>query len=211
VRSKLAATYPDTDFDHCLVVVQYEPYEKRDAPVLTKALAVAAAVGLSIGLPALIFGIILSRGRRQRSNDQRRVEQTETHQMSNSDSPEYPFESRQEADPSNSASGPTNYEAVPFYRRNGFCSAIVIAHVIVVVFSGCVPLVGLVGLFTTIGVIIVCVVVLTGPVYYNKRRKDGTLKTWSRGNKVAAVILLVLLVGGYGALVYFLRVSGKLG
>ena len=77
--------------------------------------------------------------------------------------------------------------------------------------SCCVPLVSLFGIFTTIGVIVVCVVVLTGPVYYDKRLRDGTLKVWSKGNKIAAVILLVLFVGGYGALVYFLFANGKLG
>jgi hypothetical protein len=102
------------------------------------------------------------------------------------------------------ALGPTDYEAVPWYRRSGFCSAIIVAHVVVMLFGRCVPLLSLLGIFTTIGVIVVCVVVLSGPVYYNKRRKDGTLAAWSGGNKVAAVILLILFVGGYGALLYYL-------
>jgi hypothetical protein len=109
------------------------------------------------------------------------------------------------------APGPRSYDEVPAYRRNGFCSGILVAHVCVMFLGGCVPLLSLAGVFTTPGVILVCVVVLTGPVYYDKRGKDGRLKTWSKGNKVAAVILLLLFVGGYAALVYFLVSSGKIG
>src|SRR5262249_3317242 len=113
--------------------------------------------------------------------------------------------------PGQSVSGPTDYADVPWYRRNGTCSAFIIAHVLVMFLGGCIPGVSLLGIFTTMGVIAVCIVVLTGPVYYNKQRQDGTLKSWSAGNKVAAVILLVLFVGGYGALVYILFASGRFG
>jgi hypothetical protein len=37
-----------------------------------------------------------------------------------------------------------------------------------------------------------CVICLTGAVYNNRVKKDGTLSRWSAGNKVAAVIILVL-------------------
>jgi|GEM_PF-6716758 len=107
--------------------------------------------------------------------------------------------------------GPTRYDDVPILRRNGFCSGVLIAHVIVMFLSCCVPFVSLFGIFTTIGVIVVCCVVLTGPVYYNKHRKDGTLAIWSRGNKVAAVILLLIFVGSYGGLVYWLISNSKFG
>ena len=131
--------------------------------------------------------------------------------MSISDSPEKPFRPRGEEDLDVSVSGPTDYNDVPWYRRNGFCSGIIVAHVIVMFLGGCVPLVNILGFFTTLGVIAICIVVLTGPVYYDKRRKDGTLRTWSVWNKGAAVILLLLFVGGYGAIVYFLYTSGKFG
>jgi hypothetical protein len=127
--------------------------------------------------------------------------------MSRSDPPDDPYE----VDPYVAPSGPTDYRFVPWYRQNGFCSGVVLAHVIVMFLGGCVPLVGLFGIFTTIGVIAVCAIVLTGPVYYDKKTKDGTLKQWSAGNKVAAVILLVLFVGGYGAIIYWLYSSGKFG
>jgi hypothetical protein len=132
-------------------------------------------------------------------------------QMSSSDFQENPDAPGPEADPYLSVSGPTDYEAVPWYRRNGFCSGIIVAHLIIMFLGGCVPLLSLLGVFTTIGVIAVCIVVLTGPVYYNKRRKDGTLKSWSGANKVAAVILLVLFICGYSALIYFLASSGRFG
>lgn len=130
--------------------------------------------------------------------------------MSTSDPSPEPYEPDPDDDPYITPPGPTDYRAVPWYRQNGFCSAVVIAHLIVMLLGGCVPLLGLFGIFTTIGVIAVCVIVLTGPVYYDKRKKDGTLKTWSGGNKVAAVILLVLFVGGYGALLYWLFANGRL-
>jgi len=65
LRSRLAASYPDTDFENCLMLVQYEPLEKEDAPVFATALAVGAGGGLLVGLPALAFGIILGHTRRK--------------------------------------------------------------------------------------------------------------------------------------------------
>jgi hypothetical protein len=127
--------------------------------------------------------------------------------MSRSDPPDDPYDD----DSSGPPPGPNRYDEVPLLRRNGFCSGVLVAHVGVMFLGGCVPLVSLLGIFTTIGVILVCFVVLTGPVYYDKRNKDGTLKTWGKGNKVAAVILLLLFVGGYAALLYFLVSSGKFG
>jgi len=109
------------------------------------------------------------------------------------------------------ASRAASYDDIPWYRKSDSCSAIILAHVGMMFFGRCVPFVSLLGIFTTIGVIGVCVVVLTGPIYYNKRRKDGTLKTWSGANKVAAVILLILFVGGYGALIYYLNANGQFG
>lgn len=102
------------------------------------------------------------------------------------------------------------YLSQPWYRRNGACSAVILAHLGVVFFGRCVPFLGLMGIFTTIGVIVVCISVLTGPVYYNKRRKDGTLRTWGKGNKIAAVLLLLLFVVGYCALMVFLVMRGSL-
>ena len=40
------------------------------------------------------------------------------------------------------------------------------------------------------GTLVVCVLVLSGNIYYNKKDEFGNLKTWGAGNKVVAVILL---------------------
>jgi hypothetical protein len=108
----------------------------------------------------------------------------------------------------NMARGSTDYLAVPWYRTSGFCSGVALAHALVMGLGLCVPGVWLLGVFTGVGVIAVCLVVLTGPVYYRERRKDGTLKTWSRGNRAAAVVLLVLFIGGYVALAYLVYRRG---
>jgi hypothetical protein len=121
--------------------------------------------------------------------------------------PERPF-FLDEAPP---AGGPQSYELVPWYRKSGVCSFIIISHLIVGVVGRCVPLVGLLGILTTLGVIGVCISVLTGPIYFNKLKKDGTLRTWSWGNKIAAVIILILFIGGYAALMWFLFASGQFG
>lgn len=52
----------------------------------------------------------------------------------------------------------------------------------------------LVGIFFAPAVLWVCIVVLTGPVYEPYHRLDGTLKTWSFVNKIAAVLILFLEV-----------------
>jgi hypothetical protein len=41
----------------------------------------------------------------------------------------------------------------------------------------------------------VCFKVLTGDIYYADRDSDGRLKKWGAGNRVAAVVLLVLQIG----------------
>ena len=118
-----------------------------------------------------------------------------------------PFQSPQVVDPPAAPRGPSDYKKLPVLRRNEFCSGIILAHVAVMFLGGFVPYGRFLGIFTTIGVIAVCVSVLTGPVYYNQLLPSGVLKTWGKANKVAAVILLLLLVGGYGAIMYFLLVT----
>lgn len=62
-QSKLAETYPHTDFKNFLVLVQYERHEKEDAPVFAYALAISAGGGLLIGAPLLLLGIMLLRSK----------------------------------------------------------------------------------------------------------------------------------------------------
>lgn len=59
IRKFLAEGYPETDFQNCLVVVQYEGYERDDAPVFATILAVCTGVGLGLGLPILALGLVL--------------------------------------------------------------------------------------------------------------------------------------------------------
>jgi hypothetical protein len=68
VRSKLTERYPDTDFNNCLVLVQYQRHEVEDAPVFAKALAIGASGGLLLGLPLFSFGILLLRAKNKRSH-----------------------------------------------------------------------------------------------------------------------------------------------
>jgi hypothetical protein len=129
--------------------------------------------------------------------------------MSGSDSSENPVAARpNEVGPHVSALGPSDYKNVPWYRRSGCCSPIIATHALVMFIGLCVPLVGLLGVCTWIGAITVCVVALTGPVYYNQSGPDGRLLTWSRGNKLAAVLILVIFVFGYGALIYYQNATG---
>jgi hypothetical protein len=105
---------------------------------------------------------------------------------------------------------PTQYQRVPWYRRHDWCSPIVALHAFVMILGLCVPLVSLLGFCTWIGAIAVCIIALTGPIYYKQRGPDGTLRTWSRGNKVAAALILVIFVLGEAALIYWQLTSGQL-
>ena len=74
----------------------------------------------------------------------------------------------------------TSYANVPWYRRSGKMTAFV--------------LIGFV-LFPPL-LWIACIICLTGGVYYDRRRKDGSLARWAVGNKVAAVIILLIQGAG---------------
>ena len=68
----------------------------------------------------------------------------------------------------------TQYSDVAWYRRSGFASVMVVAGFV------CFPPL----LWAA------CIVLVTGDVYYNKHRDDGTLKTWSVANKIVACLIL---------------------
>lgn len=70
------------------------------------------------------------------------------------------------------------YRDVPWYRRSSINSFFIVLNILS---GGFIP-----------GTLIVCILVLTGDVYYKHHDKDGNLNTWSWGNKVAAVILLLI-------------------
>ena len=68
------------------------------------------------------------------------------------------------------------YRQVPWYRRSGAMTGLIVVGFV------CVPPL----LWAA------CVICLSGVVYNDRVKKDGTLARWSAGNKVAAVVILVL-------------------
>ncbi|MEZ6184017.1 MAG: hypothetical protein R3F62_03285 [Planctomycetota bacterium] len=73
------------------------------------------------------------------------------------------------------------YEDVPWFRRNGVNSALVV-----------------VGLCCSPSLLVVCVVLLTGDVYVDRHDEDGRLKRWSVANKVVAFAILLLQLAYLG-------------
>ena len=69
------------------------------------------------------------------------------------------------------------YNDLPWYRKSSNVSPIT-----------------LLGLCCGPAIFVVCIIVLTGDVYYNKRDPAGNLTKWGAGNKVAAVIILILQI-----------------
>ena len=84
------------------------------------------------------------------------------------------------ASPDADRRGYRDYAEVPWYRRSGVNSLFIVAHLLT---CGFVPL-----------LLWVCINLVTGDVYYDKRTPRGDLKVWSVANKVVAVVILVLNV-----------------
>ncbi len=95
---------------------------------------------------------------------------------------------------------------IPFYRRNSIASALVLLALFLAFIAG--PIVlrlvvqtegSLVARAVSIAfgapLMTVCVVVLTGDVYYESHDAQGQLKKWGVGNKVVAA--LIVLGWGY--------------
>ena len=82
------------------------------------------------------------------------------------------------------------YENVPWYRKSGFNSLLVVL-----------------GLFCGPFILAVCIILLTGDVYFDKHDEDGRLKRWSIANKVVAVLILLGQIAYFGLVV----VGGALG
>jgi hypothetical protein len=97
------------------------------------------------------------------------------------------------------------YRQITPLRREGVCSALIIAHVIAIFVVGYVPILFPIGILTSIGVLTVCVMALTGPIYRSQLDyKRGELYRWGIGNKIAALVILVIFIGSYSFLVYWL-------
>lgn len=69
------------------------------------------------------------------------------------------------------------YSEVPWYRRSGVNTAFIVVGM---GSKGVIPL-----------TLLTCVLVLTGEIYYKEPDSAGNLRAWSKGNKVAAIIILV--------------------
>jgi hypothetical protein len=73
--------------------------------------------------------------------------------------------------------GETQYRRIPWLRKSGTNSMFILLHVLTL---GTVPF-----------LLITCIVLATGNIYYNKLGPDGTLMKWSTANKVVAWLLLL--------------------
>jgi hypothetical protein len=79
----------------------------------------------------------------------------------------------------------TDYDRLPWYRRSGAVSRLVI-----------------IGIFFAPALVPACIAVLTGPVYYKEPGEDGRLRKWNVLNKIVAVALLLVEVYAYASIVY---------
>lgn len=76
------------------------------------------------------------------------------------------------------------YSTLPWYRRSGINTVFLVLHLLTL---GLIPF-----------LVITCVALVTGDIYYNKAEQDGSLKKWSFANKIIAALFLipsVLIIG----------------
>jgi DNA-directed RNA polymerase subunit RPC12/RpoP len=79
------------------------------------------------------------------------------------------------------------YSEVPWIRKSGTNSLFMILHMIT---CGAIPL-----------LLVTCVVLVTGHVYYNQKEPNGALKVWSPANTIVAFLLLIpsiFVIGTFG-------------
>jgi hypothetical protein len=98
-----------------------------------------------------------------------------------------PYEAPQPA-PLSASEIAQRYDQLPWYRKFAYVS----------------PLTAL-GLCCGPAILVVCIIVLTGDVYYKQTDLAGNLKKWSNANKVVAVVILAFQVLFYAA--QFARLS----
>jgi hypothetical protein len=80
--------------------------------------------------------------------------------------------------------GYSDYSEVPLLRKSGTNSVLIVLHLLTL---GMVPF-----------LLVTCIMLVTGDIYYDRVEPNGTLKTWSTANKVVAWLLLLaplILVG----------------
>lgn len=71
----------------------------------------------------------------------------------------------------------TDYTQVPWYRQSHLNSIFILIHLVT---CATIPL-----------LLITCLTLVTGNIYYNQKDESGNLKTWSTANKVLAFIFLL--------------------
>ncbi|MCC9602380.1 hypothetical protein LOC67_17660 [Stieleria sp. JC731] len=89
--------------------------------------------------------------------------------------------------PSRTSSYYRSYAEVPWLRKSGTHTVFFVLHLLS---FGILPF-----------LLITCVVLVTGPVFYNQQEANGTLKTWSSANTIVAFLLLIpslLVIGLFG-------------
>jgi len=79
------------------------------------------------------------------------------------------------------------YAPLPWYRKSTVCSILLIVGILV---------------FRPL-VFIPVISCLTSPIYYREFDENGELATWSWGNRVAAIIFLVLAIAFMVFLIFF--------
>ncbi len=76
----------------------------------------------------------------------------------------------------------TDYTNLPWYRKSGIMSVLTGASI----FTWCVPMVG------AVPILIVCIALAAGDIYYRRQDHDGGLRKWHRANRWAAFGILGL-------------------
>jgi hypothetical protein len=73
------------------------------------------------------------------------------------------------------------YDQLPWYRKSSYVSPIT-----------------LLGLCCGPAILVVCIIVLTGDVYYNQTDAAGHLKKWGYANKIVAIVILAVQILVFG-------------
>jgi hypothetical protein len=79
---------------------------------------------------------------------------------------------------SESTNSPKDYSQIPWYRKSSWNQLLFLATFLSF------------GLFP--GVLLTCIILLTGDIYLNKKDEKGYLKKWPWANKAVAGLLLLL-------------------
>lgn len=88
-----------------------------------------------------------------------------------------------------------NYSNVPYLRLSGTNTVFILIHILS---GGTIPL-----------LLITCIVLVTGNVYYNRHDEQGNLKVWSTANKVIAFGILTVTSAYLGYILVLIATSSS--